>query len=412
MTKIFKLTIIIFFSFNQANINAETYMNFVDDKSQILLNQDSTVLGDTSLMKTFPQISFVQNTGGTGPTQGYSSNTINYNSVHIPREQRTNILDELYDPSSPYYIYGEGNISTDITWLKHGFKLAEDASIYIEIPFPLACPFDLHGGLLELGIDWHLSTSTTISPQGGGGRIKGNGYALIMDGNLIIPPGEYLKFVNDTVIEGLGHDLIISNSARLIVDMNTTLTLRNVIIRNLRNMPIRPTLVMSDTSSKLALQNVKITLDGDYIFSQGSIFIDDDVLISGTSQFIFESNQEIWISDFSTLIFDHDTTFSYAPKNGSRNTLKMKNSTSSLFLNEAKLNAPGNSVNNGIELTKGTLFLDNKVTLKNTANAGYNENQSKAITFGNGLTTDNINIKLLASSVLDIKGYIDYKNTD
>ena len=103
MVVFFKIITLILFIFRQINISAETFMNFVDDKSQILLNKGSSVLGDPNLMKTFPQISFVQNTGGAGPTQGYSDNVISYESVNIPREQRTNIIDEIYDPSNPNY---------------------------------------------------------------------------------------------------------------------------------------------------------------------------------------------------------------------------------------------------------------------------------------------------------------------
>jgi len=272
-----------------------------------------------------------------------------------------------------------------------------------------ACPINLHGGTIEFGNDWRFSTSTTMCPQGGGGKVKGNGYGLIFQGNFEIPTGEYFKFVNNTTLEGLGHELILTGSASLIVEANTTLCLRNMILKSISNVPQRPNIIMKDPTSKLCLQNVKLALNGDYTFSQGYLTIQDDVIISGTSQFIFESNQDLLIKDHSTLIVDIGSTFSYAPTNGSRTSFKMTDPTSFLYLNGCTFKAPGNIVNNGISLTKGTLILDNKIKLENMGSSP-NTDQDKAITFGGTTTVDNLNINLLASAFLNVTGYIDYKH--
>ncbi|MFH1644533.1 MAG: hypothetical protein ABIA74_05155 [bacterium] len=385
---------------------ADPSLIFHNEESQITMNPGAQVrIGDNELVQGWRDLSIVQQTGGTGSSFGYPSGVTDFNSVYIPKIEQMNIR---YDQE--YYSGDESE--SHMTWLKDGFKLAPDAHLYIQIPFPLACPFDLSGGLLELGIDWHLSTSTTICPQGGGGRIQGNGYALILDGNLVIPPGEYLEFTNNTIIDGLGHELILSGSGQLIVDMNTTLSFRNVVIKSLRNIPMQPSLVMNDTSSAVSFQNTKILLGSDYTFTQGYFYIHDDVILSGTSQFIFESNQNLWINDHSTLILDLGCTFSYAPQNGSRNLISMKDQTSFLYLNGATFTAPGNGVNNGIELTKGSLILDNKINLQNMNGTIPNTVQSKAISFGNGTASDDLSINLLASAQVNINGYVDYQNVN
>ena len=194
--------------------------------------------------------------------------------------------------------------------------------------------------------------------------------------------------------------------------MNTTLSFRNVVIKSLKNIPMQPSLVMNDTSSSIAFQNTKILLSSDYTFTQGYLFVHDDVVLSGTSQFIFESNQDLWINDHSTFIVDLGCTFSYAPRNGNKTSLKMKDPTSFLYLNGSTLNAPGNTVNNGLELTKGSLILDNKINLQNFDGTNPNSTQNKAITFGNGTASDDLVINLLASALLNVEGYIDYQNVN
>ena len=398
---------ILFLSLASINCFAQTpSLIFHNEESQITMNPGSEVrIGDNDLVQGWRDLSIVQQTGGTGATFGYPSGITNFDNVYIPKIEQMNIRQEQE-------LYSGNSSENQMTWLKSGFRLAPEASLYIQIPFPLACPFDLHGGLLKLGIDWHLSTSTVICPQGGGGRVQGNGYALILDGNLVIPPGEYLEFINDTAIDGLGHELILSGSGQLIVDMNTTLSFRNVVIKSLNNIPMQPSLVMNDTSSIVSFQNCKILLGGDYTFTQGYLFVHDDVVLSGTSQFIFESNQNLWINDHSTFIVDLGCTFSYAPTNGNKTSLKMKDPTSFLYLNGSTLNAPGNAVNNGLELTKGSLILDNKISLQNLDGTNPNTTQNRAITFGNGTASDDLIINLLASAQLNVEGYVDYQNVN
>ncbi len=292
-----------------------------------------------------------------------------------------------------------------------GLNLAKGIHLFILFAVVVGCPLNLNDGTLEFGNDWKMSTSTTLNPYTGGGNIKGNGYGMLFDGNFEIPAGQYLRFVNDTIIDANNHDITLTGSARIIIDQNVTLSIRNATLKQISDIPTFPSFIMSGTNSKLSLQNVKLALSGDITFTQGYLFIDDEVIVTGTSQFIFESQQALKINNHSTLIFDNRTTFSYAPLNGSRDALILADKTSTLYLNNSTLSAPANNVSNGLELTKGTVVFDNKVHLKNLDGTAANTDSAKAITLGNGTSSDDdVDIYINSGANINITGYLDYKN--
>ncbi|KKQ11964.1 MAG: hypothetical protein US22_C0007G0006, partial [candidate division TM6 bacterium GW2011_GWF2_36_6] len=57
--------------------------------------------------------------------------------------------------------------------------------------------------------------------------VQGNGYSMIMNGDLTIPEMTTLKITSSLLIEGNGHTLFIDNFAQILTDTHATLTLRN-----------------------------------------------------------------------------------------------------------------------------------------------------------------------------------------
>ncbi len=323
----------------------------------------------------------------------------------------------FYNPNTPYTYIQQDTVIQEPIQLFNGFKLAPGVYFFALVGIFMNCPFALHDGTVTLGGDWVLSTSSYMMESDGGGYIDGQGYGIILNCNLTIPDKEYLEFISDTVIEGNNHQLSLKGTATLAVDSNTTLSLRNLILTDIRNIQESPTvissIIMKAADSRLCLQNVQLALHSDFSFTQGQLFIEDEVIITGTSKFIFESEQAIHIGQNAALIFDFDTTFSYVPRNGLKDRVIMADKTSYLCFNGSTLSAPANNTHNGISLTKGTVLFDNKVTLQNKDDGG-NENttQSKAITFGNGSSTDDVTIKIAAGAIMNIEGYVDYQNTN
>jgi len=81
-----------------------------------------------------------------------------------------------------------------------------------------------------------------------------------------------------------------------------------------------------------------------------------------------------------------------------RNLIKMADATSQIYFDECTLQLP----DSGWQLTKGSIFFDNKVTVNG------NTTQANSFELGNGLATGDLNIQLLSGAWLDNFGYIYY----
>ncbi|MFH1644120.1 MAG: hypothetical protein ABIA74_03000 [bacterium] len=286
-----------------------------------------------------------------------------------------------------------------------GLDLDPDSIITTGPGTSINSPISLNGGTLILDGDLLWSSTTRLYT---GGRIDGRGGAIKLGGNLTIPSGESLRFTSSTIIDGKGHSLILEDNAQLIIDRLSTLSLRNLELRNLKS-GVNPGIVMLDSTSKLGLQDIEVALSGDYTFTQGGLLIDDDVIITGTSKFIYESKEQSNINRFATFYFDLGTTFSYVPTNGSRTLLQMSDASSNIYLNGCIFSAPCNAVHNGIQLTAGKLIFDNKVVLKNLNGTTPNADINKAITLGDGATdSNNVDTKVLSGAFVEIEGYLNY----
>ena len=178
-----------------------------------------------------------------------------------------------------------------------------------------------------------------------------------------------LHINTNTIIDGQGHSLIMGRHAKLFVDDNVTLTLRNMVIKPTFNYYSDPCIKLASNRSKLAFEDVKFDLVQDFNFSRGELFVYNDVAITGTSAFVYNSTQPSFITSGATLYFDLGTTFSVAPATFtaypytitspymSNNFIQMADQTSQLYLNGCSLL----STLTGCRFTNGTINFENKV---------------------------------------------------
>ena len=201
------------------------------------------------------------------------------------------------------------------------------------------------------------------------------------------------KLCADTVINGFSSgNIILSAGSELFIENNTTTTLKNLTLTNLS----AERLVMGGIGSTLALENVTVFLDGDYSFTQGHLYIHDDVNICGTNSFAYQAAQQSYIAPFSTLYFDVGSTFSYKPTVATRTLLSMNNETSRLYLNGCTLY----STSTGFRLDRGTVLFDNFVTL-----SADGQVDSESISFGE---SDNVVTEVLSAACVEIFGYVNF----
>lgn len=254
-----------------------------------------------------------------------------------------------------------------------GATILSDATASFNILSPLSGGFDLRGtGTLTLEGNLILDVNATIS---GNGVIRGNGNTIFLKGDLYIPNNSIIHIDSDTTIDGQGHELFFENRGRIFVDTNVTLTLQNMrIIQNLNDYS-DPCIRLAAFKSSLALKDVELALSQDFLFSQGQLFIHGDVIVTGTSAFIYQSTQKSLIAHDSSLCFDIGTTFSVIPATitdckfdqwptyTSNSFILMADKTSVLHFNQATLCATPT----GCRFSNGSVNLENKCFVKSNS---------------------------------------------
>ncbi|MCF7799725.1 hypothetical protein K9M16_01870 [Candidatus Babeliales bacterium] len=260
----------------------------------------------------------------------------------------------FHDEGTDGYYMAQGFVR-----LNNGFSVLPTGTAFLDTFISVSGGIDLkRTGQIELLSNLTLDANVTLSS---GGKINGRGNAIFLEGNLTIPDYSVLNFCGDTIIDGNGNELIIGDAAQLTIDMNKTLTLRNLTLKNTYSTfvyavpPIRP----YATNSKVAFDNVRIEMAQDFLFTQGQFFIHNDVEISGTYKFSYKSTQPSFITKNAQLYFDKDSTFEFYPSTTYNNLIIFQNSASSLYLDGCTLK----TTNTGMRLAGGRFFLDNQVTL-------------------------------------------------
>ena len=234
---------------------------------------------------------------------------------------------------------------------------------------------------------------------------EANSYDTLIFDNTHIQMNSDLKFTTTTIfqgnctINGKNHKLDLNDDGTIEIASGGNLIIQNTEIIGLQNKNLK--CLTNDAS--LTLQDCKLTLSQDFEFDTGSILFKMDVTISGTNKFIYSSSEITTIDSNSTLIIKPGTTFKYAPQTNNRNLLYMTDQTSNLFLNGCTLH----STKTGLQLTNGTLTIDNKVTF-----SGEGTSQSEAICFGNNIAQNDLNIEIYADAEINIYGRLEYENTN
>ena len=261
---------------------------------------------------------------------------------------------KIYDD---HKIYTSDSTEQNYVFFKNGFTIGVHKTLVLNTPVPVTGNINLQDlGIIELQNDLYLGSNAYLT---NGGIIDGNGYSLVLSCSFSIPENKQLHIVSDTIINGHGTTLYLEPHARIVVDNNVTLTLKNIRIKNTRNNLANPIIRPTGHRARVALQDVEFALADDFIFRDGQLFIHDDVLVTGSSKFSYRSSQVSYICDSGTLGFDKNTTFFYYPCTPDNSLINLHSKTASIYLDGATLL----TTHTGMRLSKGMLCLDNNVTL-------------------------------------------------
>ena len=386
----------------QAGLPAVTKIvstNLVDANSNAINTISGTSLRTTSnlllyVARTYSSSILVlrSRADSTNITFRGTSNAVNaiYQQMAVPT---ANGIDGTVFPKyvTKHYVFHDGAWNAR-GWIRFndGFTVMPQATVSMDTLTTVSGAIDLRDtGVLKLNNDLYLAHNVTLTD---GGYIKGNaatyGQAntIFMGGDLTLVSDNYGKVLHitgdwanngqsgDLVIDGCGHTLNIGSQAQIFVDTNVTLTLRNMTIKTSPASLMKPAIQLAAFGSKLALDNVMFDLGADFQFDQGQLFIHDDVAVTGTSAFVYQSPKPSYITSGATWSFEQGTTFSIAPATytdqpftagtaTSNNFIVLADQTAALSLNNCSLK----TTFTGARFTKGMVLFDNKVALDTQA---------------------------------------------
>ncbi|KKQ49178.1 MAG: hypothetical protein US69_C0008G0008 [candidate division TM6 bacterium GW2011_GWF2_38_10] len=225
------------------------------------------------------------------------------------------------------------------------------------------CLVTLDNIAFDFNYDVALSTDALVAQQAITNALHGvlpntnifsvDGATLLLQGDTSISAGKVIHCAGDIVIDGGGRTVYFEPHAQLMADANSTVTLRNMIISPERMGAATPALEC-DASGKLCLDNVVLNLSNDLQIDQGSIFVHNDVVVSGTSALLYQSPRLLSIAPHGTLYFDTGATFSFAPKSAALERLQLGSATSRLMFNGADFITTGDD----LQFMRGQVLFD------------------------------------------------------
>lgn len=318
-------------------------------------------------------------------------------------------------PQAYYNFTGPDNRIANYTMMDNGFSLSDSTvSCSWDSIFDCSKNIHLYRGQLFLQRDLCLSGNLGI-----GGKIWGSSYTIefldkistvdftqdftINRANLFFNSNvnitKFMRFVDNCKIDGAGRYLNLGAGARINVASNSRLILENLKILNFSGNKF----FCDSNSSNIVFRNCKIFLDGNFDFSKGSILISGNTEIYGNNKtFAYSSSVGSTIDSYSCLYFAPGTIFSYSPTNNNRSLIYMNDISSILYIDGASLI----STKTGLQLTRGSLILDNGVTF-----SAYGTAFSESFSLG-GSADSSLNVNVFASANINSYGAISIDNSE
>jgi len=209
-----------------------------------------------------------------------------------------------------------------------------------------------------------------------------------------------LLFQGTSVLDGKNNALYLGSFGGIIVDSGASLLLKDLTVYNVSGTNVR----CVDNTSTLSCFNVTWHQDNNVTFSQGQLAVIGQLVMTGSSAFIYQSDQTSTIYDLGTWYFDNGMTFSYSPIHGANNLIAFQDAASILHLYGTNLYAPST----GLCFTKGCLMIEGPCQfISDGADA------ANGIWLGDGTGANDLKVKILPESgIIPEQGYVLYKNSN
>ncbi len=189
-----------------------------------------------------------------------------------------------------------------------------------------------------------------------------NEKTIYLSEDIFIPNSSSLKITSSGILDGQNKTLHIGEYSQIYLDNNVNVTFKNLILKNDYNSTVTTPILLGHNNAQITFDNCKTAFDSNFTFTSRMFFVNNNFNITGLYELTYKSTDTSHVLPHSSLIFEPGTTFNFAPNSPDKKNLNLVNETSKIKFNNASLSI----TNSGLNLTKGQLKFDNKVTITQT----------------------------------------------
>jgi hypothetical protein len=304
------------------------------------------------------------------------------NSIEGTGDISGNII--LQDSSTELTLAFDGLLLESVTMNGGKVILSRNTDLILDSTFSGSGTVDLSVYKLNLGTQ-DLSWTSSIYWDGNNARLALNSKTSL---------SSTWTFSGNCVLEGYGQELVLKDTANIIVERGSTLRFKGISIENISGTKIR----CLDDSGKIILDNIQAQFDGDYSLSVGQFEIMNNVDLSGTSTCNYYSNNPVYVHSCSELRVKDGLTLNLDNQNTEALIFTDNTSVFRLF------NANFNIGSYGQVFSKGKMIIDGAVNVSVNSTS-----TSNAVFLGNGVEEEDLTLIFNAASSLNmVKGHIVY----
>lgn len=207
-----------------------------------------------------------------------------------------------------------------------------------------------------------------------------------------------MKISGAVIIKG-NHQRFKFDTKTISITEQGTLTFIDTKLMDVQGNPF----IVTRDANVITFDNSVLHLTRNFTFTKGAMLFMNDVKITGTSVFSYESNITSSIAAASMLTFDTNTTFSYSPKSARNRLLEFVDASSILFLNSSTIK----TTTTGIKLIGGSVLIDGAVSVYNDGAVAISE----SVVLGGISSSSQLAIIIMPSASFNIKsGILNYLN--
>jgi len=237
-----------------------------------------------------------------------------------------------------------------------------------------------------VGSDLHWTGTTVLSGDDSTLALKSD---MKLSGNLIID--------GNWTIQGNGNTLDFIQTSSIIVNTDSSITFKNILLDGLRGDKIK----CVDDTGEIVFHNAVVVLDDDFTMEKGKFLIEHQVDFVGNCKLSYESSMTSTVSRDSCLHICEGMEFSLGRKYPyGRQPIYFEDLTSEILMDNSTMTI----TSSGMSIINGSLNVTGNVTVSIDSTNTWN-----GLILGDGTVDNDMQIKWLPAALVNIsKGHLTY----